>query len=217
MFNDQCKVIEVEPYDISFGYTRTLTEEGPTELKIEKIKDMTPNEYQPITLTATLTLGKGELDKVSTQHGTQYIKNNCVLEDNTGLISCKLWYSTYTQVRNEKTYCLTNMLLKAFRSEIYLVSTRETQVTEVVSEILHSSGSSYLASQTPTLFIDEFLTVKDMQKFFICSSCSKPIEICEKTKKVAVACTICKAMCKVSKLAVHFSGKVEFCQDGENT
>ena len=39
----------------------------------------------------------------------------------------------------------------------------------------------------------------------------------KKTKKVAVACKICKAMCKVSKLAVNFSGKVEFCQDGENT
>ena len=57
-----------------------------------------------ITVNATLTFGNAPMKTLTTRFGnTDNLKQDCILEDLTGVIKCSLWQKTFDKVHSSKT------------------------------------------------------------------------------------------------------------------
>ena len=86
----------------------------------------------------------------------------------------------------------------------YLASSTCTQIVKAEQEITLSQGEKYLSSDDIKLFLTEFLSVKDVQRFFFCLSCKKKIVFTEHSAFMKCTNNDCKALTKTARL--HISG-----------
>ena len=217
MFAQDCSIYPAEAYDVPFQYNtqllNTSIQSSSTTYTIRKnikeVLDIEPDTGDYLTISASLTEGTSPYVTVNTRYGNSEIKEDCALEDTTGVINCKLWKSTDELTKSGQSYKFTHMLLKRYRGKVYVVSTNKTTMEEIQQVVESTKGATYLSSQSVSLVIEEFSTVKNIERYYSCSSCKKKITI-GTTKALCVKCASCSALCKVSRLSLSVCLDVEF-------
>ena len=179
-FNDTCSVYELDPSDVPFSYQEIKNDFEKNrdvesmEASIEAIKAMEPNQWVPLTVRATITIGKDDYKEVTTKYGVSCLKKDCTLHDKTGTLPCRLWMSVAEQVVSMKTYEITELYLKSFMGNLYLVSSKSTCIIEIEQEI---EKIEVISTIIGPVYLEDFNAVKNVNRFFHCLSYKKKIAV----------------------------------------
>ena len=96
---------------------------------------MTSNCGKLVRISAALAVGDSSYVPVYTRHGVAEVKEDWVVEGNTGFMFCRLCKSVCKKVQTTKTYQLPHMMLKQYQGELHLVPTLNTTAKDIQHQI----------------------------------------------------------------------------------
>ena len=154
IFNDACSIREIHASDIDFCYKplscgskRQLFSTSDEVMSIKSVCEVNAFDWKPVAVNGVLSFGGEPLIEIKTQYGLAKIKKDCVLEDETGIVQIQLYESTFKGLVNKRSYKLTAMMPKTFKTSFYLASTRGTRVEDINDETFQDSqGELYLTN-----------------------------------------------------------------------
>ena len=90
---------------------------------------MAPN--QKVNVHATLSMGAQEPNKIETKSSQALsVKEDCILEDETGTMELHIWEPLFTQLKSNKAYYLQNLTLRYYQGSKFLSTNRNTTCSE---------------------------------------------------------------------------------------
>ena len=153
IFNQQSVVHQTAVSDITLQYVEQVKHDGlwdtvaPTSVKVSQINELTPN--QKVNLTATLTMGKDKPKPVELKSSgeTVSVKEDCVLEDETGAIMAHIWNPLIDDLENGQSYIFKNLTVKNYQSSTFLSTTPFTTVSPTIQALPKLTGPNMLQNQ----------------------------------------------------------------------
>ena len=115
--------------EITFHYDDTAPPENqPIVTTVDKVCLL--NENQLATVEGILTLCTNSIREVIMKNGFVVpMLDRCTITDNSGTIPITLWADLIKQVANEKSYSITHIRVKQYKSKKYLTTTPSTTIT----------------------------------------------------------------------------------------
>ena len=130
IFNQQSAVHQADSADVPFAYTEQAKPEtsgasiSSITVKISEVKNLQQN--QRVNISGSLSMGndkpKEVLLKSSGQAGN--VKEDCVLEDETGTSMLHIWEPLLLTLKNGDSYLFTNLTVRNFQGSTFLSTSR---------------------------------------------------------------------------------------------
>ena len=145
-----------------------------------------------VNVTASTSLGKDKPKSVpvkSTQKMTM-VKEDCILEDETGTTNIHIWDVLIDKLKNGSTYEFQNLNLKNFQRRTHLTTTPTTTFKEADKKLQSLQGSPLLL-ETPEkeISVKNFKFVNKLSVFIACQACKR--KITEISNQKYIKCKSC--------------------------
>ena len=131
LFNQQSYVSQCANADVPFSYVPNFvksersesTSQEASDVSLRELKEMAPN--QKVNVHATL--GAQEPNKIETKSSQALsVKEDCILEDETGTMELHIWEPLFTQLKSNKAYYFQNFTLRYYQGSKFLSTNRNT-------------------------------------------------------------------------------------------
>ena len=171
-------------YDISFAYKdQPAIEEhlrsGTSSLNLGKISELeTLSPNQKVNVKGTLTLGENEPKMVAIRGNQQncYVKEDCIIEDETGHSVIHVWGAAIDQLKNAQSYSFKSLTIKTFQGTVFLSMTLSTTFEQITNSLTHFNGPSILKGEDKEVFVTKFKLIGKLSIFMSCQKCKKRID-----------------------------------------
>ena len=145
-----------------------------------------------VNVTASTSLGKDKPKSVpvkSTQKMTM-VKEDRILEDETGTTNIHIWDVLIDKLKNGSTYEFQNLNLKNFQRRTHLTTTPTTTFKEADKKLQSLQGSPLLL-ETPEkeISVKNFKFVNKLSVFIACQACKR--KITEISNQKYIKCKSC--------------------------
>jgi hypothetical protein len=183
IFNQRSAARSAPNSDVGFDYTES------SEASTSKLSDplyisttitldmvLTLRQNQKVTVVGTVSLGSEAPKEVTIRAKDVLVKEDCILEDQTGSASLHMWDRFIDQVTNAKSYRLENLVVKSFQGNVYLSTTFSSSITEVEQVVDTLIGPELLESKERKVTVEEFKLVKKLDIFVACQSCNRKVD-----------------------------------------
>ena len=122
IFNQQSMVRVAPTFDIDFDY-QPIHQSQKTVLSAQPAKKITLEELptlqvnQKVNITASISLGneKPKPVQLKTSKEMTSVKEDCVLEDETGTATIHVWDPLINKIKSGTTYVIENLTVKHFQ------------------------------------------------------------------------------------------------------
>ena len=137
LFNQQSYVSQCANADVPFSYVPNFLKSERSEsrsqeasdVSLRELKEMSPN--QKVNVHATLSMGAQEPNKRETKFSQALsVKEDCILDDETGTMELHIWEPLFTQLKSNKAYYFQNLTLRYYQGSKFLSSNRNTTYSE---------------------------------------------------------------------------------------
>ena len=162
----------------------SLTEEKPKVLKVNELKDIVSATIVSID-NAIFKMGSREMNLITKLNVS--VKEDCLLNDETGELSFHMWEEQLPLFTNKKTYNLQYLVLKTYAGDRYLASTRKTVAEEVTDNPQIPINDEY-DEGIDNFSIIPFELVKNVEIFYACNNCKKKVPVTHAKKIKYNAC-----------------------------
>ena len=181
IFNQQSSVSAAANCDISFTYKdQPAIEEhsrsGTLSLDLGKISELeTLSSNQKVK--GTLTLGENEPKMVAIRGSQQncYVKEDCIIEDETGHSMIHVWGAAIDQLQNAQSYSFKSLTIKSFQGKVFWSMTPSTTFEQITNSLTHLNGPSILKGEDKEVFVTKFKLISKLSIFMSCQKCKKRI------------------------------------------
>lgn len=191
LFNQQSTAYPCANSDISFQYEEQAKPETnyqpipSTDATIGQVSTIKPN--QRVNVSGTLSLGDKKPKEVmikSTQKNS-YVKEDCILEDDTGAMLFHIWSPLIDQVQTNKSYKFTNLTVKYYQGSTFLSTSPLTTATETTQSLTTLSGPQMLDCPEKETTVPNFKFVNKLTIFSSCQVCKKHLYDLSSTSTVS--------------------------------
>ena len=192
--NSTTSIIQVNATDVDFESkppqddANTCINNPPetvaANITLAEMQKLTRN--QRVNVTGVVTLGDlppKEVTKRNNQVGK--VKEDCIIEDDTGYSTIHLWDDIITKIHTSKCYSIKNLSVKNFSGNALLGTTPDTTISESDTVIQGVKGKDLLSDGEMTETISEF---KFVDKLNIFTSCQ--IKACNKRMPYVLNCKV---------------------------
>ena len=171
MFNQQSMLRVAPPFDIDFDYlesnvssaqSATPIEQPPVTITLKELPDLKVN--QKVNVTATISLG-ADNPKPITLKKTQKItkvKEDCILEDETGTATIHIWDELIAKVESGSTYEFTDVAVKQFKGKTHLGTTKVTTIKKANNKIEAQKGPELLKNPEREVKAEKFKLINKL-------------------------------------------------------
>ncbi len=184
LFNQQSSLRVAPTFDIDFDYSPTKlldttasSSQPALTITLKQLSELQPN--QKVNVLATISLGKDKPKPVqikSTQK-MSLVKEDCVLEDETGTAILHIWDPLIKEVITGTSYNFHNLTIKHFKGTTFLSTSPASSITRMEQQIqLHNpSGPALLENPDKDITVEQFKLVKPISIFVACQACKRKI------------------------------------------
>lgn len=184
LFNQQSSVRIAPTFDIDFDYSptkvldSTASSSEPTlTITLKQLSELQPN--QKVNVIGTISLGKDKPKPVqikSTQKMSA-VKEDCMLEDDTGTAILHIWDPLIKEVINGTSYNFQNLTIKHFKGTTLLSTSPSSSIMKMEQQIQlqNPSGQALLENPDKDLKVEQFKLVKQISIFVACQACKRKI------------------------------------------
>ena len=182
IFNQQSSVSAAANCDISFAYkdqpaVMEQLKSGSSSLdlgKISELESLSPN--QKVNVKGTLTLGGNECKIVRGSQENCPVKEDCIIEDESGHGVIHIWGAAIDQLQDGQTYSFKNLTVKSIQGKVFLSMTPSTTFEKIANSLTHLKGPSILKSEDEEVFVGKFKLISKLSIFMSCQKCKKRID-----------------------------------------
>ena len=198
IFNQQSAVHQADSADVPFAYTEQAKPEtsgasiSSITVKISEVKNLQQN--QRVNISGSLSMGndkpKEVLLKSSGQAGN--VKEDCVLEDETGTSMLHIWEPLLSTLKNGDSYLFTNLTVRNFQGSTFLSTSPLTQQQALLQQ--HSKrcqGQKMLKSPEKEVTAKCIDLVAKLNIFCSCTACKKKLNDAESFSCATLKCENC--------------------------
>jgi len=132
---------------------------------------------QKVNVTASISLGKDKPKSVpvkSTQKMTM-VKEDCILEDETGTANIHIWDGLIDKLKNGSTYECQNLNVKNFQGRTHLTRTPTTTFKEADKKLQSLQGPLLLETPEKEINVKNFKFLNKLSVFIACQACQRKI------------------------------------------
>ena len=218
VFGDQCFVkparFDEVPFELDISLKNELKEKAASHvITVSELMKLDPHRNKKLfTLNVMITIGDGDADEMDTSFGKAKVKNDIIAEDKTGYVYMRLFENTLLQITSGKTYEITHLHFKQYHSRTYVHTSRESRISEKCSfDKFVSKAQQLFSSGRRVLKIPDFITVRNVDVFFVCRSCKGKVRpILENDEYLSCECG---STSKKHYLEKDLSCRVEFLEN----
>lgn len=122
-------------------------------------------------------MGTDELKEVSIRRTKEksFVKEDCVIEDQTGAIAFHVWAPILKQLENGKTYLFKNLTVRVFQGSTFLSTSPSTTLSCAAQCVEEISGHKLLLNREQVLKVQQLKFVSKLQVFSSCQICHKKL------------------------------------------
>ena len=187
-FDEGCDILPITDSSVAFPIRAFTLPSGPTVPVDASIKDVLalPDPKGLVNVEGVVCFGKDPLQPRNCRNQkVAYIKVDCFIEDDTGILKFKIWENTFKLIENQKRYRFTKLsMFDDYKSGRELSTTLNTQFEPVDAEIdvllLKGPGRIAEVSNITSIDITRFASFRNYTAFYTCVSCQNPIKVAGK-------------------------------------
>lgn len=115
---------------------------------------------QRVNVTGAVTLGDLPPKEVRKRNGKVHVgqvKEDCIIEDDTGYSTIHFWDDIITKIQSSRCYSIKNLSVKNFSGNALLGTTPDTTISESDTIIKEVKGKDLLSDGEMTETISEFV------------------------------------------------------------
>ena len=197
VFNQQSSVRSAPAFDIDFDFSPDIaasessssSEQTAVTITLEQVPTLKIN--QKVNVTATISLGNEQPKPVEVKSTQKMIlvKEDCVLEDETGTAEIHLWDELISKVRNGTMYEFQNLNVKHFKGSTHLATTPMTSFKEASTQRQSVQGPTLLENPEKEVKVEMFKFLNNLSVFVACQACKK--KITESSHQKYIKCRNC--------------------------
>ena len=184
IFNQQSAVHKAGISDVSFSFVdqpkleSAVESSAATSVTVSEVKNLHPN--QKVNISGSLTMGKEDLKAVVLRStgATTHVKEDCVLEDNTGSSMIHIWEPLVHTLTTGNSYSFTNLTVRNFQGSTYLNTSPSTTASPTTQTVETLPGPSMLKSPEKEITATDFNLVSKTEHILFLQSMQKKIERC---------------------------------------
>ena len=220
IFNQQSTVRVTPTFDIDFDYQpidkaqKTEPSTRPAKkIKLEELPTLQVN--QKVNVTASISLGNENPKPIQlkTTNEMTTVKEDCVLEDETGTATIHIWDPLFKNIKTGTTYEFENLSVKHFQGITHLGTTPSTTFKEAHQQMKTVNGPALLENPEKEAKVVRFKMINKLSIFITCQACKRKIN--EISQQKSLKCKNCgvrqrKVECKRDasvQLLVHLDDK----------
>ena len=103
------------------------------------------------------------------------VKEDCVLEDESGTAEIHIWDELINKVKNGTTYEFQNLNVKHFKGSTHLTTTPTTTFKEASKQLKSVQGPSLLENPEKEVKVEMFKFLNNLSVFVACQACKRKI------------------------------------------
>ena len=181
--NNHSTIVKANSGDIHFESTQpssntstnsTLPHGNAIQISLSQVNSLTRN--QRVNVRGTITMGDAKPKEVRKRNGNSgLVKEDCVIEDQTGHTTLHLWDDMIEKCKNSNSYEITDLSVKNCNGHTHLGSTSDTTIKEISMHVDNPKGPQLVTNIQKTVTIQEFIFTDKVSVFMICqiNSCKK--------------------------------------------
>lgn len=186
IFNQQSIVSVTPTFDIDYDY-QVIHQSQKAQPSAQPAKTITLEQLpalqvnQRVNVTASISLGneKPKPVQLKTSKEMTSVKEDCVLEDETGTATIHIWAPLINNIQSGNTYEFQNLSVKHFQGITHLGTTPATTFKEANQKVETLDGPALLQNPEKEATVDKFKMINKLSIFITCQSCKRKInEIC---------------------------------------
>ena len=213
LFNQQSYVSQCANADVPFSYVPNFvksersesTSQEASDVSLRELKEMAPN--QKVNVHATLSMGAQEPNKIETKSSQALsVKEDCILEDETGTMELHIWEPLFTQLKSNKAYYFQNLTLRYYQGSKFLSTNRNTTYSEETTTLKKLVGPEILTNPEREIIASQLKYVASLSIFSACQLCKKRIG---DESGESVRCQNCKVRQRI--INCRREGSVKLC------
>ena len=172
LFNQQSYVSQCVNADVPFSYVPNFvksegsesTSQEASDVSLRELKEMAPN--QKVNVHATLSMGAQEPNKIETKSSQALsVKEDCILEDETGTMELHIWEPLFTQLKSNKAYYFQNLTLRYYQGSKFLSTNRNTTYSEETTTLKKLVGPEILTNPEREIIASQLKYVASLSIF----------------------------------------------------
>lgn len=105
------------------------------------------------------------------------VKEDCIIEDETGAISFHIWGPVIQHLQNGKTYVFKNLTVRMYRGSTFLSTSPSTAVSSAEQSIEKISGPKLLENREQEVTAPKLKFASKLQVFTSCQVCHKRLNV----------------------------------------
>lgn len=140
-----------------------------------------------VNVEGSLTLGGKESKEVNRRDGVKsLVKEDCIIEDETGSATIHIWEKLIEACRSGKSYKITNLNVKNFSGDVFLGTSVGTTFDESAFSLDNVKGPTLLTENEKEVVAEEFKMIEKVSVFYQCQnkSCNKRMPNAEQGSSV---------------------------------
>ena len=178
IFNQQSTVRVTPTFDIDFDY-KPINKSQKTEPSTQPAKKITLEELptlqvnQKVNVTASISLGNENPKPVQLKSSSEMttVKEDCVLEDETGTATIHIWDPLFKNIKTGTTYEFENLIVKHFQGITHLGTTPTTTFKQANQQLKPINGPALLANPEKEAKVESFKMINKLSIFIPCQAC----------------------------------------------
>ncbi|XP_068701335.1 uncharacterized protein [Montipora foliosa] len=161
--------------DIAASVSSSSSVQPAVTITLEQVPTLKIN--QKINVTATISLGNEQPKPVEVKYTQKItlVKEDRVLEDETGTAEIHIWDELINKVKNGTTYEFQNLNIKHFKGSTHLATTPSTTFKEASKQLQSVQGPTLLENPEKEVQVEMFKFVNNLSVFVACQACKKKI------------------------------------------
>ena len=213
LFNKQSYVSQCANADVPLSYVPNFfksersesTSQEASDVSSRELKEMAPN--QKVNVHATLSMGAQEPNKIETKFSQALsVKEDCLLEDETGTMELHIWEPLFTQLKSNNAYYSQNLTLRYYQGSKFLSTSRNTTYSEEATTLKKLVGPEILTNPEREIIASQLKYVASLSIFSACQLCKKRIG---DESGESVRCQNCKVRQRI--INCRREGSVKLC------
>ena len=179
LFNQQSTAYPCSNSDVPFE-CKVPPKPEPTSHQVPSV-DVTINQVstirtnQKVNVSGTLSFGNKEPKQVTLQttKTETRVKEDCILEDDTGAIRFQIWDPLINNLQTGQSYVFTNLTVKHYQGSTCLTTSPLTTASETTQSLAKLVGPEMLQTPEPEITVPNFKFVNRFIIFSPCQVCNK--------------------------------------------
>lgn len=217
--NQTSSIVQASSSNVHFESSEPTSQDDhkfsdATDVNLKELNDLSRN--QKVNVTGVLTLGDKPPKEVIKRNGEKGLtKEDCVIEDLTGVATIHIWDHLLTKLTSGKGYKFENLTVKNYSGTTLLGTAPVTTYEETNLELESTKGPELLSNTERDLTVAEFNFVDKVNIFMTCQ-----LKTCNKRMPHALGSTVfkchaCGATQKVKSAKKAMSAKLSTDIDGQ--